>query len=137
MKVAVKFGLFISLLEITLKLVMIITGKDVIYASEGVYSLLFIFAAGLWLSISSTQNKEYAGGANPIQLLKAGLTTSSIFALLFTLFNIGLKAAQKDFPPGSTPGMMIMGAFFLLFIILMTGGLFSVFISYIISRRKS
>jgi hypothetical protein len=137
MKIAVKYGLFISLIEVTLKLVMIITGKDMQYASEGLYALVFIYAGGLWLSISNTQTKEYSGAANPVQLLKAGLTTSGIFAVIFSLFSVGVKMAQHDLPPNSTVGLMIMGIFFFIFLILITGGLFSVFISYIVSRRKS
>ncbi|HXC05818.1 MAG TPA: hypothetical protein VNZ86_13745 [Bacteroidia bacterium] len=136
MKIAVKYGLFITLTEVTLKLVLILTGKDAIFASEGLFALVFIYAGGLWLSIRATQLKEYNGVANPIQLLKAGLTSSAIFALAFALFSVGIKIAQNDLPPGGAP-QMIIGVLFFFFLILITGGLFSVFISYILSKRKS
>ncbi|MFI5148706.1 MAG: hypothetical protein ACHQRM_03170 [Bacteroidia bacterium] len=137
MKVAVKYGIIISIVQITLKLILVLTRKDAQFVYEGLSALLFIFAGGLWLSISATQTKEYKGAANPVQLLKAGLTTSGVFGILFSLFAVGLKVAQNDLPPGSTAGMMIMGVLFLVFLLLMTGGLLSVFISYIVSRRKS
>jgi hypothetical protein len=134
MKISVRYGIYIAIAVTILKLVLATSGLELKYAIPELVGSLILLVLGLYLSLRATQEVEYKGAALSMELLKAGLRTSAVFSLSFSIVLITQKIIQKDFPPSIT--QMIMGVIFLFIFVLIVGGLFSVFISYLVSKRK-
>jgi hypothetical protein len=135
MKISVKYGLFLAILVFAIKMGVGLSNLELHFAIPELAGIFILFLAVLILCIRKTQEAEYNGGAMPMELLRAGLITSAIFAVSFSFSILLVKLITHDLP-GSTP-QLIFGFFFFSVFVLVVGGMLSVFIAYIVSRKKS
>ena len=136
MKTSVRYGIFISAAVAILKITMVATKLEAQrpFALAELVGILILLVGGLYLTLRTTQDKEYKGSANPTELLKEGLITSAVFALGFSIVLIIQKFIENDLPPSFST--LLFGILFMFIFTLISGGFFSVILGYALSKRK-
>jgi hypothetical protein len=134
MKISVKYGLALSAIVISLKIILGFTNQELRFAVPELIGIALIFLGGLIICIYKTQETEYQGAANPMELLKAGFIASALFSMSFSLASLLVKITSHDLLP--TVGQLVFGLLFFFVFILIVGGMLSVFIAYFMSKKK-
>ncbi|HEV7231172.1 MAG TPA: hypothetical protein VGO45_07585 [Bacteroidia bacterium] len=136
MKTPVKYGIYLSVVVIAFKLAMSLSGIEPQFQSPELLLMFLMIVGGLILSVNATQKKDYKNAGLPMELLRAGLVTSAVFSVIFATFSTGVVVTTNQKGAPISIGQLLFGFIILFIFILILGGMVSVVISYLISKRK-